>query len=1567
MQVQVDFDDSTSWEYLFKVYWIYLKEREALTLDELTRATNPWKMSGLENNNFQQKRAESCIVNVSQLRSSNIQMETNGLKRRKTRKQPQLLNPDSQHVDKPDGSKVSGPHAAADWASKELLEFIAHMKNGETSVLSQFDVQALLLDYIRKNNLRDPRRKCQIICDRRLETLFGKERVGHFEMLKLLEYHFKEESRTNGVIRGAAVDPLAGQLETEGTNGDNQTPCRETRRQSRKKAEDKGRRIKLDSYAAIDVHNINLIYLKRSLLENLMVDAGNFHDKAVGSVVRIRISSNDQKQDMHRLVRIIGTSKAAEPCKVGDKTESFMLKILNLNKIEDIAINAISDQEFSEDECRRLRQSIKLGLVERMTVWLETEIQRLNHLRDRAKYVEKIELLKAPEERIRRIHEVPDVHADPRMDPSYGSDDDSGESDIKKQDGSVTPKYSNSNAKSTALVSPVRAGDMVKDSRTKPLKISVVNGDRKRKTSKFHVGKVEGASATRPLESSHKSERVDAASKVLEELNNRADSGAVSGDQGVATSVSISQAASNSAKTTLPSRMLVVSDRTELEKIWHYQDPSGKVQGPFCMLQLRKWNSNGFFPTDLRVWKVNETSDQSVLLTNALRKQQSSDPEAHVEQRSCLHSYRGIETDDRKVNSVEELSSNSDVPSVGRKPNDEGSDKNLTDITATSEADEVPAHDCGGLVASDNQGSIGQSSRLDIKARLIESLFDTEEPSSTATPTGSSETMHVTLDVDSSHPSTSTSKSDHADLESQTVKSHPCSPNPGQLDAETGWGFTSNGAKASDLPSSTPESNPEDLKDLNVENRSHVTSNVSKDFDATCPTGSSATQFSHLPSLMPKTDDKDSNEHDTYNNHPTASAGYEQNSGTSSTVSGGIDVSMLQSATAKVEDEGLKPHAIENLQSVSSNACGQDSEAMWSSIPGETNVSVLPNNKSHTEGMNTNTIDNKGYNVHEQDAGTSWGTITGGIVFSDLPSSAPKLESSSLETPAVGNEACVGRNIPEHNSGTTWGSISRGIEFSDFPNTSLKLEEASRGQVLGNKNPAISNVPGQECISWSAASSLVGGEVHLPDVASEWGAYSTVHAKPVEEFHSGLVSTSSTKLGEVACDHITPTSLSCQLTNPHCDTSSWQPIELSTLGDESVSDLLSEVEAMESLRGMSSPTSRMNCGDDSIDSPGDDCFGPLELSPNLDPGKNDALSSTADMHFHVQSHITDQSHASFTVIRDIPRTSCILTIGGSEMEVKPAIASMPLQNFVAEAPVSAVLPPSPPPPPPATLSPSAPPPEAAALTPPPPPPPVASSSPPPPPPAASLSPPQPPPPAASLSPPPPPPPAASLSPPPPPAASPPPPKPPSPPQLPLSRSRRNCPSSPREEGEVDPASLSVPHSEAGLRYQPSPRTTSMKVAAEVTWKQGSLNTSSGWEPPGHQSGKFSGTGSILGNPNMHWSTSGPGMAAVSVNTHWSTSVASHGTTRGTSQTSPRYSHSGGRHSGSKDRSHHHHGVDTGFSKSRPTSWSRQSSFGGGGGSSRPPPARGQRVCKFYESGYCKKGASYRLEVEEVQN
>lgn len=56
----------------------------------------------------------------------------------------------------------------------------------------------------------------------------------------------------------------------------------------------------------------------------------------------------------------------------------------------------------------------------------------------------------------------------------------------------------------------------------------------------------------------------------------------------------------------------------ESEKMWHYQDPSGKVQGPFSMVQLRKWNNTGYFPAGLKIWRTTEKQENSILLADAL-------------------------------------------------------------------------------------------------------------------------------------------------------------------------------------------------------------------------------------------------------------------------------------------------------------------------------------------------------------------------------------------------------------------------------------------------------------------------------------------------------------------------------------------------------------------------------------------------------------------------------------------------------------------------------------------------------------------------------------------------------------------------------------------------------------------------------------------------------------------------------------------------------------------------------------------------------------------------------------
>lgn len=361
LQIKVDFDDKLSWEYLFKMYWLQLKEKLSFTLSELTQAKNPWKVvpteackpqfsdviptavGGEVSVSCRSTRSTEPLelnkphVDTNSLRNDGLRISSNSHVVEKLTGKEENESSCNRDTFKPNMDKVTDqastdkavekdtdmpcisestntkelekPVIVSEWASKDLLEFVAHMKNGDTSVISQFDVQTLLLEYIKRNNLRDPRRKSQIICDHRLKVLFGKPRVGHIEMLKLLEFHFliKEDSHKNYIIPAGFVSSVANDVESDGKMFGLAVPVNSRKRKSRKKSKERAPQHDLNEYAAIDVHNIGLIYLRRSLMENLLDDRENFNSKVIESIVRIRISTNDQKPEVHRLVQVVGT------------------------------------------------------------------------------------------------------------------------------------------------------------------------------------------------------------------------------------------------------------------------------------------------------------------------------------------------------------------------------------------------------------------------------------------------------------------------------------------------------------------------------------------------------------------------------------------------------------------------------------------------------------------------------------------------------------------------------------------------------------------------------------------------------------------------------------------------------------------------------------------------------------------------------------------------------------------------------------------------------------------------------------------------------------------------------------------------------------------------------------------------------------------------------------------------------------------------------------------------------------------------------------------------------------
>uniref|UniRef100_A0A1J3CZR3 Zinc finger CCCH domain-containing protein 19 n=1 Tax=Noccaea caerulescens TaxID=107243 RepID=A0A1J3CZR3_NOCCA len=659
---QLDFDDKTSWEYLFKDYWIDLKTQLSLSPEELDQAKSPQK--GFESHAGKQGAARETDYGTDGGSDSD-----SSPKKRKTRSRSKSGS--AVKILSPTNKSSSGE--IVEWASKELLDVVGHMRRGDRSFLPHSEVHVLLLDYIKRYNLRDPRRKSQVLCDSRLQNLFGKSHVGHFEMLNLLDAHFlKKEQQQADDIRGSIVDTEPDNVDVDENLDHPVKSGKDKKRKTRKKGARKGRQSNLDDFAAVDMHNINLIYLRRSLVEDLLEDSTAFEEKVASAFVRLRISGN-QKQDLYRLVQVVGTSKAPEPYKVGKKTTDFVLEILNLDKTEVINIDIISNQDFTEDECKRLKQSIKCGLINRLTVGdiqekaialqevrvknlLDAEILRVGHLRDRAsdmgrrkelrECVEKLQLLKSPEERQRRLEEIPEIHADPKMDPDCESEDeDEDEKEEKEKEKNLRPRSSSFNRRGRDPISPRKGGFSSNDSWTGTSNYS--NASANRELTRSYSGRGStgrgdyfGSSEDKASESMWTSSREREMQPSSEKPRSVSLPEPPPRSSHAVAPPELSPRIAPEISTAPPAVVPQPAPKSnESEKIWHYKDPSGKVQGPFSMAQLRKWNNTGYFPAKLEIWKANESPLDSFLLTDALAGLFQKQPQVQVAAYSAQPSH----------------------------------------------------------------------------------------------------------------------------------------------------------------------------------------------------------------------------------------------------------------------------------------------------------------------------------------------------------------------------------------------------------------------------------------------------------------------------------------------------------------------------------------------------------------------------------------------------------------------------------------------------------------------------------------------------------------------------------------------------------------------------------------------------------------------------------------------------------------------------------------------------------------------------------------------------------------
>lgn len=180
------------------------------------------------------------------------------------------------------------------WGSRPLFDFLESVGSDTTKKISRYDVADIVNKYVNDRKLLHPIKKKRIVCDESLLSLFGRKTIARNKVYDMLGSHFAENQADSD-------DDFLFSSEEDVACENQKKPALE------RKPSEKKLKTPKSEFPAIITDNIKLIYLRRSLVQELLKDSETFKEKIVGSIVRVKSDPYDYLQkNSHMLVQVTG-------------------------------------------------------------------------------------------------------------------------------------------------------------------------------------------------------------------------------------------------------------------------------------------------------------------------------------------------------------------------------------------------------------------------------------------------------------------------------------------------------------------------------------------------------------------------------------------------------------------------------------------------------------------------------------------------------------------------------------------------------------------------------------------------------------------------------------------------------------------------------------------------------------------------------------------------------------------------------------------------------------------------------------------------------------------------------------------------------------------------------------------------------------------------------------------------------------------------------------------------------------------------------------------------------------
>jgi hypothetical protein len=185
------------------------------------------------------------------------------------------------------------------WGSRSLMDFLKNIGRDTTKEFSELDVGSIIIEYCHENKLFDPKKRKRVICDSNLWALLRRKSVNKNNIQNLLASHFAENVEETD-------DAISGSEEMDNVEAVN-FPKQRNLNSTTKSFQNVAFEELPSGFAAIISSNLKLVYLKRSLIVEVLKQPETFDGKVLGSFVRTKSDPNDYLQkNSHLLLQVIG-------------------------------------------------------------------------------------------------------------------------------------------------------------------------------------------------------------------------------------------------------------------------------------------------------------------------------------------------------------------------------------------------------------------------------------------------------------------------------------------------------------------------------------------------------------------------------------------------------------------------------------------------------------------------------------------------------------------------------------------------------------------------------------------------------------------------------------------------------------------------------------------------------------------------------------------------------------------------------------------------------------------------------------------------------------------------------------------------------------------------------------------------------------------------------------------------------------------------------------------------------------------------------------------------------------